>query len=157
MTKKEAERLAGLIAGSDITNSNEAEAVLKFRKARLMLVEQKIRLVDAWEMPEVRVALDEQMHPKRQDRPETQEYLPPESLTLLEGKLKKAEEDVALFSLLIAALVLGSLATGILAGVFQKGGWDILLGLILFSWIGFMALVIAVVVYKSHLSIKERI
>ena len=69
-TTEEAERFAKLCAGFDVCNASEAEAMGKGRALRRMLVEKKIRLVDALEMPEIRKALDDQMQPVRSPIPD---------------------------------------------------------------------------------------
>jgi hypothetical protein len=63
---EEAERFAALMAGFEIANPSEAEAMGKGRLLRRMAVEKQVRLVDAWEMPEIRAALDAQLQPVRQ-------------------------------------------------------------------------------------------
>jgi len=65
-TSQEAQRFAALMAGFDIGNPSEAEAIGKVRVLRRMLVEKGLRLVDALELPEIRQALDDQMQPARQ-------------------------------------------------------------------------------------------
>jgi len=71
-TPEEAERFATLWAGFDVCNSNDAEAKSKGNALRRMMAGKKfqdgndVRLVDALELLEIRVALDDQMQPARQ-------------------------------------------------------------------------------------------
>lgn len=62
----DAQRFAALWAGCDTQNENEAEAVGKFRVARRMVRGEKLRLIDAFELPAIRKALDDQMQPVQQ-------------------------------------------------------------------------------------------
>jgi imidazolonepropionase-like amidohydrolase len=64
-TKEEAQRFAALMAGFDVGNPSEAEAVSKGGVLRRMAAEKKIRVVDAWELPEIRAAIDKQLNPVR--------------------------------------------------------------------------------------------
>jgi hypothetical protein len=70
-TTDEAERFALLWAGFDMGNASEAEAMSKGRAVRRMMAGRKfqdgkdVRLVDAFELPEIRAALDDQMQPVR--------------------------------------------------------------------------------------------
>jgi cytidylate kinase len=64
-TDEEAERFAALMAGFDTGNPSEAEAISKGRVMRRMAAEKNIRLVDAWELPEIREAVDRQLQPVR--------------------------------------------------------------------------------------------
>jgi hypothetical protein len=64
-TKDEAKRFAVLMAGFDIGNSSEPEAINKGRVLRRMVVEKNIRLVDALELEEIREAIDRQLKPAR--------------------------------------------------------------------------------------------
>jgi hypothetical protein len=68
-TKEEAKRFAALMAGFDIGNASEAEAICKGRVLRRMAAEKNIRLVDAWELEEIREAIDEQLQPVRGAEP----------------------------------------------------------------------------------------
>lgn len=71
-TTEEAERFALLWAGFDMGNASEAEAMSKGRAVRRMMAGRKfqdgkdVRFVDAFELPEIRAALDAQMLPRRQ-------------------------------------------------------------------------------------------
>jgi hypothetical protein len=64
-TAEEAQRFASLMAGGDTLNPSEAEAVGKLRMMRRMAVAKGLRLVDAWELPEIRHAIDNQSQPVR--------------------------------------------------------------------------------------------
>jgi len=64
-TPQEAERFAALVAGFDTGNPSEAEAVGKGRMMRRMAAAKGLRLVDAFELPEIRAALDDQLQPVR--------------------------------------------------------------------------------------------
>lgn len=65
-TTDEADRFAALMSGFDIGNASEAEAMAKARALRRMVAGKGVRLVDAFELPEIRQALDDQMQPARQ-------------------------------------------------------------------------------------------
>jgi hypothetical protein len=71
-TADEAQRFAALVAGFDTGNPSEAEAAGKFRVLRRMLAARSLRIVDAFELPEIRQALDDQMQAVRNDGPELQ-------------------------------------------------------------------------------------
>jgi len=64
-TDAEADRFAALMAGFDTGNPSEAEAMNKGRAARRMAIEKGLRLCDAWELPEIRHAVDRQLQPVR--------------------------------------------------------------------------------------------
>jgi hypothetical protein len=64
-TAHEADRFAALMAGFDTGNPSDAEAVGKAKALRRMASAAGLRVIDALELPEVRHALDEQMHPVR--------------------------------------------------------------------------------------------
>lgn len=70
-TDEEAERFAALMAGFDTGNPSEAEAMGKGRVLRRMVAGKTLpdgtplRLVDAWELPEIRAAIDRQLQPVR--------------------------------------------------------------------------------------------
>jgi hypothetical protein len=64
----DAERFAGLWAGADTTNNNEAEAITKFRAARRMAAGSNLRMVDCMTgRDDVMRALDAQMKPLRKN------------------------------------------------------------------------------------------
>ena len=67
---KEARRFAALMAGFDTGNPSDLEAMGKGLMLRRMVAEKKIRLVDAWELPEIREALDAQLEPVRAEKRE---------------------------------------------------------------------------------------
>jgi hypothetical protein len=60
-----------LVAGFDTGNPSEAEAMAKVRALRRMVAGKTLpdgtllRFVDAWELPEIRVAIDRQLQPVR--------------------------------------------------------------------------------------------
>jgi hypothetical protein len=64
-TTEEAQRFAALMAGFEIGNSSEAEAVGKGGMMRRMLSAKGLRIVDALELPEIRQAIDDQLQPVR--------------------------------------------------------------------------------------------
>ena len=66
----DAERFAALWAGADAMNSNEAEAVMKFRALRRMAVEDNLRIVDLMGRADVMAALDAQLQPVREENEE---------------------------------------------------------------------------------------
>jgi hypothetical protein len=68
-TDEGAERFAALMAGFDV-NPSEPEAMNKGRLLRRMAAERNVRLVDAFELPEIRAALDAQMKPERVETPD---------------------------------------------------------------------------------------
>ena len=80
-----ARRFAGLFAGSDVGNSDEEEAVGKFRAMRRMAVLENSRIIDLLERPDVRKAIDDQMQPVRQDCSALQDAL--EARTALTNEL----------------------------------------------------------------------
>ena len=61
-----AKRFAGLMAGFDTgPNSSEEEAMSKGRAMRRMATQMNMRIVDLLEVPDIRAAIDDQMHPAR--------------------------------------------------------------------------------------------
>jgi hypothetical protein len=58
-------RFAALLAGFDIGNPSEAEAMNCARAWRRMAVDCDERIVDLLELPDVRKAIDDQLQPKR--------------------------------------------------------------------------------------------
>ena len=64
-TTEEAQRFAALVAGFDAGNPSEAEAMGKARMMRRMAVAKGLRLVDVFELPEIRKAIDDQLQPVR--------------------------------------------------------------------------------------------
>jgi hypothetical protein len=67
----EAQRFAALMAGFDTQNGSEDEALAKGRMLRRMAEKKHFRLIDAFELPEIRHALDQQMQPDRKAVPDT--------------------------------------------------------------------------------------
>jgi len=66
----DAARFAALMAGFDIGNASEAEAMNKGRAMRRMAAAAGLRLVDALERADVKQALDAQLQPIREDSQE---------------------------------------------------------------------------------------
>lgn len=70
-TDEEAQRFAALWAGFDVSNSNDAEASGKGKALRRMVAGKTLpggtplRLVDAFELDEIREAIDRQLQPVR--------------------------------------------------------------------------------------------
>ena len=69
------ERFAALWAGFDTGNSNEAEAVNKFRALRRMAVAENLRIIDAMGRADVVQALDVQLQPVREESHEVKAAL----------------------------------------------------------------------------------
>jgi hypothetical protein len=93
-TADESERFAVLWAGFDVCNSNDAEAKNKGNALRRMMAGKKfedgrdVRLVDAFELDEIRAALDDQMQPARQPLANAAD------VAVLEEKLQNLEEQL---------------------------------------------------------------
>lgn len=68
-----AKRVANLLAGSDLGNSNEAESIVAFVALRREAAKYGMRVVDLLELPEVRQAVDDQLEPKRFESHEVEE------------------------------------------------------------------------------------
>jgi hypothetical protein len=66
----EAQRFAALMAGFDTGNASEDEALAKGRMLRRMAEKKHFRVIDAFELPEIRQALDRQMQPARHVMPD---------------------------------------------------------------------------------------
>jgi hypothetical protein len=64
-TQEEAQRSAALWAGFETGNLSEAEAMGKGRIVRRMFAAKGLRIIDALELPEIRKAIDYQLHPVR--------------------------------------------------------------------------------------------
>jgi hypothetical protein len=96
-TTEEAERFALLWAGFDMGNASEAEAMSKGRAVRRMMAGRKfqdgkdVRFVDAFELFEIRAALDDQMQPARQ--PLADVAVLKEQLLNLEEQLSESLND----------------------------------------------------------------
>lgn len=91
-TGDEARRFAALVAGFDTGNPSEAEAAGKFRVLRRMLAARNLRIVDVFELPEIRQALDDQMQPVRSEGPELQSTM--EQAAALREELTARTRDV---------------------------------------------------------------
>lgn len=70
-----AKRFAALLAGFDIRNSNDNEALANGRALRRMAESAGMRIVDVMELPEVKRAIDDQMQPARTESPALQQAL----------------------------------------------------------------------------------
>lgn len=66
----DAGRFAAIWAGCDAGNSDEVEAVAKFRAVRRMVMAANLRIVDAMGRTDVMLALDAQLEPVREESPE---------------------------------------------------------------------------------------
>lgn len=64
-TTEEAQRFASFMAGGDTSNPAEHEAIGKLRMMRRMAAAKGLRLVDVFELPEIRQAIDDQLQPVR--------------------------------------------------------------------------------------------
>ena len=64
-TDEGALRFAALWAGCDAGNPNDDEACGKFRALRRMAFAEGLRIIDAFELPEIREAVDRQLKPDR--------------------------------------------------------------------------------------------
>lgn len=82
----EAARFAALWAGLDAGNSNEAEAVSKFRALRRMAVGENVRIIDLMGRADVLAALDAQLKPVREESPELKDAF---------GKITQLADDLA--------------------------------------------------------------
>jgi hypothetical protein len=63
----EPERFAALWAGCDTINSNDAEAMTKFRMLRRMVGAENLRIIDVMGRADVMAALDAQLQPLREE------------------------------------------------------------------------------------------
>ena len=81
----EAETIASLWAGWDTGNASEAEAMNKGRILRRKAEEKKLRIIDMLELPEIRLAMDQQLSPVRGPCP---------SCAALQGELQEAETEL---------------------------------------------------------------
>jgi hypothetical protein len=64
-TNEEAQRFAALMAGFDTGNASQEESAVKGQMMRRMVAEKGLRLVDTFELPEIRYAIDRQLQPVR--------------------------------------------------------------------------------------------
>ena len=95
-----ARRFAALMAGCDLGNASEEEALGKFRALRRMAADSGLRIVDALELPDVKQAIDDQMQPRRQESPALQSAL--EQATALREELTARMRDVRKMAELLA-------------------------------------------------------
>lgn len=85
-------RFAALLAGFDLGNASEEEAVSKGRALRRMAANVNMRVVDLMELPEVKQAIDDQMEPVRAKSAALQEAL--EHTSALQEELTERTRDV---------------------------------------------------------------
>lgn len=85
-------RFAALLAGFDLGNTSEEEAVSKGRALRKMAENAKMRIVDLMELPEVKQAIDEQMQPMRTESLALNEAL--EQSAALQKEVMERTRDV---------------------------------------------------------------
>lgn len=78
----EAQTIASLWAGWETGNASEAEAMAKVRVLWRKCGEKKTRIIDMLELPEIRLAIDQQLSPVRGPCP---------SCAALQGELQEAE------------------------------------------------------------------
>jgi len=88
----DAHRFAAVLAGFDICNSSDEEALTKGLALRRMAVKAGMRIVDLLEVPEVREAIDAQLSPKRKPDPALREAL--ELTSALQEELTERIRDV---------------------------------------------------------------
>jgi hypothetical protein len=86
-----ARRFAALLAGFDLGNASEEEAVAKGRALRRMAADAGMRVVDAMELPEVKRAIDDQMRPARTESPALRDAL--EKAAALREELTERTRD----------------------------------------------------------------
>jgi len=127
-SQSEANKFAALLAGFDVQNESEAEAISKGRMLRRMAIEKNIRLVDAWELPEIREAIDEQLQPLRAEEEfaENDEEAPDNAMSIervlwaLIGGGYSFFKLVAVIAVIAASLVAGVVG-GMIAGIWELG------------------------------------
>lgn len=88
----DARRFAALLAGFDLGNACEEEALSKGRALRRMAASAGLRIVDALELPEVKCAVNDQLHPARTEGSQLQEAL--ERAEALGEELTERTRDV---------------------------------------------------------------
>ncbi len=91
-TKVNARRFAALLAGFDLGNTSEEEALAKARVLRRMAADAGMRLVDVMELPDVKQAIDEQLHPAREESAELRDAL--QEAAALREELTERTRDV---------------------------------------------------------------
>jgi hypothetical protein len=158
-TSEEAGRFAALWAGFDTGNASEAEAMGKGRALRRMVAAKGVRLADAYELPEIRAALDAQMQPVRQAMPDVAALQ--EELTARMADVRKLATDLAGCEelLLRRERECEALRRRLnSAGAAAPSGWssdaslmgDTWLAQVLFMAVGLVALVAALVLNVAH-------
>jgi hypothetical protein len=85
-------RFASVLAGFDICNGSDEEAITKGLALRRMASGAGMRIVDLLEVPEVRAAIDAQLSPKRKPDPALKEAL--ELASALQEELTDRMRDV---------------------------------------------------------------
>lgn len=90
-SKINARRFAALLAGFDLGNGSDEEALAKARALRRMAADAGMRLVDVMELPEVKQAIDDQLHPSRQESAELRDAL--EQAAALREELTERTRD----------------------------------------------------------------
>jgi uncharacterized membrane protein YccC len=88
----DARRFAALLAGFDLGNACEEEALSKARVLRRMAANAGMRVVDVMELPEVKRAIDDQLRPKRTESAGLREAL--EQAAALREELTERTRDV---------------------------------------------------------------
>jgi hypothetical protein len=66
-------RFAAVLAGFDICNSSDEEALTKALVLRRMAAKARMRIVDLLELPDVKLAVDAQLGPERKESPALQQ------------------------------------------------------------------------------------
>jgi hypothetical protein len=90
--KIDARRFAALLAGFDLGNPSDEEALAKARVLRRMAGAAGMRLVDVMELPDVKQAIDDQLHPARKESDALREAL--EQAAALREELTERTRDV---------------------------------------------------------------
>jgi hypothetical protein len=129
-TKDEAQRFAALMAGFDTGNPSEPEAISKGCVLRRMAAEKHLRLVDAWELPEIRRAIDAQLEPARAIvGMETETVIqcdcepwPIQMMWFFVRIIKWCAEAMALVALLVGAFIAGCIC-GLWEAFGSNGTW----------------------------------
>ena len=94
--KINARRFAALLAGFDLGNGSEEEALAKARVLRRMAADAGMRVVDVMELPEVKQAIDDQLRPAREESPALREAV--EHAAALHEELTERTRDVRLLA-----------------------------------------------------------
>lgn len=129
-TKNEAQRFAALMAGFDTGNPSEEEAASKGRVLRRMAAEKNVRLVDAWELPEIREAIDKQLEPARASVEEETEAViqcdcepwPTQMMWFFVRIIQWCAEAIVLVALLAGAFMAGCIC-GVWEALGSNGTW----------------------------------